>query len=477
MTQPLTAGRPAPGASDAQTVDGLIKRARSAMAVFANADQARVDEAVTALAWSIYKPDHARALAQAAVKDTGLGNMADKTIKNQRKTFGALRDLLRVKTVGVIEEDAARGIVKYAKPVGVVGAVVPSTNPAATPVNKAMMAIKGRNAIILAPSPAGSGTTALAAEHMRAELDKIALPADLVQVLPAPVTKALTQALMEACDLVVVTGSQNNVRNAYRSGTPAIGVGAGNVPVIIDSSADLADAAAKICASKIFDNATSCSSENSVTIAEDVYDAAIRALEDAGGYLATPEDKRLIQDKLWVDGKLNRKLIATDADVFARQVGLSEAARKARFFMVEDDGAGPDHPFSGEKLSLVLTVYRAADFDAALKRVRNILGYQGIGHSVGIHTADMDHARRLAEELDVVRVLVNQAHAFGNGGSFDNGLNFTLSMGCGTWAGNSISENLNYRHFINVTHLVTVIPENKPTEEELFGAYWARYGK
>ena len=447
------------------------------MAVFANADQARVDEAVTALAWSIYRPDHARALAETAVSDTGLGNVADKTAKNQRKTFGTLRDLLRVKTVGVIEEDARLGIVKYAKPVGVVGAVVPSTNPAATPVNKAMMAIKGRNAIVLAPSPAGSNTTALTAGHMRAELDKIGLPADLVQVLPAPVTKALTQALMEACDLVVVTGSQNNVRNAYRSGTPAIGVGAGNVPVIIDSSADLTDAATKICASKIFDNATSCSSENSVTIMDDVYDAAIGALEDAGGYLATAQEKRLIEDTLWVDGRLNRTLIAKGADVFARAVGLSEEARKARFFMVEDDGAGPDHPFSGEKLSLVLTVYRAAGFDAAVARVREILRYQGIGHSVGLHTADMDHARRLAEELDVVRVLVNQAHAFGNGGSFDNGLDFTLSMGCGTWAGNSISENLNYRHFINVTHLVTVIPEDKPTEEELFGPYWARYGK
>jgi len=298
-----------------------------------------------------------------------------------------------------------------------------------------------------------------------------------VQVLPAPVTKALTQALMEACDLVVVTGSQNNVRNAYRSGTPAIGVGAGNVPVIIDSSADLADAAAKICASKIFDNATSCSSENSVTIVDEVYDDAIGALEDAGGYLATAEEKRLIEDTLWVDGKLNRTLIAKGADVFARAVGLSEEAGKARFFMVEDDGAGPDHPFSGEKLSLVLTVYRAAGFDAAVKRVREILGYQGIGHSVGIHTADMDHARRLAEELDVVRVLVNQAHAFGNGGSFDNGLPFTLSMGCGTWAGNSISENLNYRHFINITHLVTTIPEDRPAEEVLFGGYWAKYGK
>ncbi|MFQ5938326.1 MAG: aldehyde dehydrogenase family protein, partial [Acidiferrobacterales bacterium] len=371
----------------------------------------------------------------------------------------------------------ARGLVKYAKPVGVVAAVTPSTNPAATPVNKAMMAIKGRNAIIIAPSPAGWGTTARTVELMRAEIEKIGLPTDLVQVLPAPVNKALTQALMRACDLVVTTGSQNNVRSAYSSGTPAIGVGTGNVPVIIDSSADLTDAAQKICASKIFDNATSCSSENSVVILDDVYEPAIAALRQVGGYLADAKAKQAIQSTLWVDAKLNRKLIAKDADVFAREVGLPEKAQAAKFFMVEDDGVGSDHPFSDEKLSLVLTVYRAADFDAAIARTREVLDYVGRGHSCGIHTKDMDHARRLAEELEVVRVLVNQAHTFGNGGGFDNGLNFTLSMGCGTWGGNSITENLNYRHFINITHLVTVIPEDRPAEEDLFGPYWTRYGK
>ena len=239
-------------AAEVQVVAELMARARAAMTAFADATQERVDEAVTALAWALYKPEHARELAVAAVRDTGLGNEADKITKNQRKTFGTLRDLLRAKTVGVIEEDRARGIVKYAKPVGVVGAITPSTNPAATPVNKGMMAIKGRNAIIIAPSPAGWSTTARAVEFMRAELEKIGLPADLVQVLPAPVSKALTRALMQACDLVVATGSQNNVRGAYSSGTPAIGVGTGNAPVIVDSSADLDDAARKICASKIF---------------------------------------------------------------------------------------------------------------------------------------------------------------------------------------------------------------------------------
>lgn len=458
-------------------IEDLVSRARAAMAIFERADQARVDEAVTALCWSIYEEGRATELAALAVEDTGLGNAADKVIKNQRKNFGALRDLLRVKTVGVIDDNPTTGLVKYAKPVGVVGAVTPSTNPAATPVNKSMMAIKGRNAIIIAPSPSGYMTTHRTVEYMREELAKIDLPADLVQILPRPVTKEATQALMRAVDLVVVTGSQNNVRDAYTSGTPAIGVGAGNVPVIIDSSADLDDAARKICASKTFDNATSCSSENSVTILDDVYEDAIAALERAGGYRAAAMETQSIREALWKDGKLNRYLIARDCATIAAAAGLPEAAAKAKFLIVEDNGVGPNHPFSGEKLSLVLTVYRAPDFDHAKKHVQTILDHQGAGHSVGIHTADMDHAKTLAEELKVVRVLVNQAHTFGNGGSFSNGLNFTLSMGCGTWAGNSISENLNYRHFINVTHLVREIAEDRPSEEELFGAYWRKYGQ
>jgi sulfoacetaldehyde dehydrogenase len=458
-------------------VDDLVRRARAAMAAFADADQARVDEAVTALAWSLYNPAHARELAELAVKDTQLGNVPDKITKKQRKTFGTLRDLLRVKSVGIIEEDKARGIVKYAKPVGVVCAITPSTNPGATPVNKAMMAIKGRNAIIIAASPAGLKTTTKTVDYMRAELKKIGAPEDLVQILPAPASKDMTQALMQATDLVVATGSQDNVRRAYSSGTPAIGVGTGNVPVIVDETADLDDAARKICASKIFDNSTSCSSENSVIIVDAVYDKAIAALERAGGYMASGAEKAKIQAALWPDGKLSRTLIARDADVLARGCGLPVAAESKKFFMVEETGVGRGFPFSGEKLALVLTVYRARDFDAAVVRANEILAHQGRGHSVGLHTKDMGRARALAERSDVVRVLINQAHTFGNGGGFDNGLNFTLSMGCGTWGGNSITDNLNYMNFLNITHLVTTILEDKPSEDELFGTYWKKYGK
>ena len=458
-------------------VDVLIRRGRAAMAAFADSDQARVDEAVTALAWSLYKPEHAKTLAKMAVDDTGLGNATDKVVKNQRKTFGTLRDLMRVKSVGIIEEQPELGLVKYAKPVGVVGAVTPSTNPAATPVNKAMMAIKGRNAMVIAPSPAGLATTTHAVTLMRTELEKIGAPADLVQVLPPPVDKAITQALMAACDLVVVTGSQSNVRAAYRSGTPAIGVGAGNVPVIVDSSANLDEAAAKIAASKCFDNATSCSSENAAIILDDVYDDAVAALQRAGGYLASATEKEAIERTLWVDGRLNRRVIAKDAGVFAAECGLDGKALGAGFFMVEETGIGPEHPFSDEKLALVLTVYRAKTFDDAMGKVRAIMAVKGRGHSVGIHTQDIARARRLAEELETARVLVNMAHTFGNGGGFDSGLNFTLSMGCGTWQGNSISENLSYRHFLNITHLAVPIPEDRPSEDALFGAYWEKYGR
>jgi sulfoacetaldehyde dehydrogenase len=460
-----------------QIIADLVDKARRAMTLFAGADQARVDEAVAALAWSIYEPGRARKLAEVAVADTGLGDVESKIVKNTRKTFGCLRDLTRVKTVGVIEEIPEKGIVKYGKPVGVVAAVAPSTNPAATPVNKAMFAIKGGNAVIIAPSPAGLKTTTMTTDYMRAELEKIGLPADLVQVLPAPVNKTLTQELMEAADLVVVTGSQNNVRRAYSSGTPAIGVGAGNVPVVIDETADLDSAAENICRSKIFDNSTSCSSENSVIILDSVYDQAIEALKNAGGFLCSTAEKERVRETLWHDGHLNRLVIAKDAPVFAKICGLGGEASKAKFFMVEEGDVDPDSNFADEKLSLVLTVYRAADMDEVVDHLNVILDVCGKGHSVGIHTNTPANATKLAEEIDVVRVLVNQAHTFGNGGSFDNGLNFTLTMGCGTWAGNSISDNLNYSHFINVTHLVKTIPEDRPSEAELFGAYWKKYGK
>ncbi len=454
-----------------QTVADVVDRARKAMAEVAEYSQEQIDMAVRAVAWSIYSPTNAAELAKLAVHDTGMGNVEDKIIKNTRKTFGTLRDLLRARSVGMIDHDPATGITRYGKPVGVVAAVTPSTNPAATPINKAMMAIKGGNAVVLAPSPSGYSTTARTAELARSALAKIGAPIDLIQVLPAPVTREMTSELMTQADLVVVTGSQNNVRRAYQSGTPAIGVGAGNVPVIIDSSADLQDAASMIARSKTFDNATSCSSENSLVILDDVYEQAITALEANGAYRATESESDRIRLRLFPDGALNRSIIAQDFAVLIDHFEL-QASSTDRYVLVEEPSPGADRPMTREKLSLVLTVYRAADFDAATKIVEEVLAVQGIGHSIGIHTNEHHHATELAEKLPVVRVLVNQAHTFGNGGSFDNGMPFTLSMGCGTWAGNSITKNLSLENFINITHLVTTIAPDEPTEEELFGPLW-----
>lgn len=468
---------PAPDAEVTQQVADLVARARSAQAVLEEYDQDRVDAVVSAVAWAIVEPERARALAELAVRDTGLGNVEDKVTKNRRKTLGTLRDLHGARSVGQVAEQPELGITEYAKPMGVVAAVCPSTNPAATPANKTMMALKAGNAVILSPSPKGVTTCRLLVGYMHEQLDKVGAPRDLVQFVETP-SKALTYELMAQADFVVVTGSQKNVRAAYSSGTPAIGVGVGNVPVIIDSTADLADAAGKIALSKTFDNATSCSSENSLHIDDAVYDAAIDALRAAGGYLLTAQEKDRLEQVMWPGGKLSADVMAQDPEKVAAVAGLdSDEARAATFFMVEEGDFGPGHPYSGEKLSVVLTVYRWSDFDSALDRIQQILDFQGAGHSCGIHTADDDRARVVATRLRVARVLVNQAHAIGNGGSFDNGLGFTLTMGAGTWAGNSISENLSYRHFLNTTRLARVIPPREPTEDELFGPYFSTYGR
>ncbi|MEM7070607.1 MAG: aldehyde dehydrogenase family protein [Pseudomonadota bacterium] len=453
-----------------------IERARVAMEHYENTSQERVDEAVTAIAWSLYKPEHAKLLAEMAVAKTGLGNVDSKIIKNRRKTFGTLRDLMRVKTVGMIEDNPQQGLVKYAKPVGVVGAVTPSTNPSATPVNKAMMALKGGNSVIIAPSPAAFDVSKKTVEFMRRALTQSGHPEDLVQILSPPISKESTGQLIEHCDLCVVTGSQNNVRRAMSSGTVTIAVGAGNVPVIIDKTADLDDAAQKITKSKTFDNATSCSSENALIIVDEIYRATLQALKKCGAYLANENEKLKIKQTLWQNGQLNRHAIAKDASVLANLAGLGREARSANYFLVEEEKIEP-HSFADEKLSLILTIYRARDFNEAKDLCKQILKIKGIGHSVGIHSHDEQHIDALAREIDVVRVLVNQAHTFGNGGSFDNALPFTLSMGCGTWAGNSISENLNWKHFVNITHLVKTIAPDQPSEDSLFAKHWDKYGR
>lgn len=459
-------------------VSAIVARARAAQAIADGFDQARTDELVAAAGWAILEPGRNRELAELAVADTGIGDVEDKIRKNHRKTLGLLRDLAGARTVGVIAEDAAKGLVEIARPVGVVCAVTPSTNPAATPANKIINALKARNAVIVAPSPKGASTCARLIEFVHAQLDRIGAPRDLVQMLPAPITKESTAELMRQCDLVVATGSQANVRAAYASGTPAFGVGAGNVASIVDETADLESAAAKIVLSKTFDHATSCSSENSLVLVEAVADATLAALARHGCVLLDAPDRGRLRETMWPGGKLSPAVIGQSAGRIAERAGLAEpAARAARVLLVDGGGIGPEHPFSGEKLSPVLAVYRVADFEQAKRTVRAIYAFQGAGHSVSLHSAREDRALDLGLTLPVARVIVNQAHCIANGGSFSNGLPVSLSMGCGTWGRNNFSDNLNVRQYLNVTRVSRPIPERVPAVDDLLGAYFARWGR
>lgn len=460
-------------------IDDLVARARIAQQKFEKAaSQTLYDQAALAAAWALMKPARNEELATMAVEMTGLGNVKDKITKNHRKTLGLLRDIKESNTCGILSDDPATGITEIARPVGVVGAVVPSTNPVATPTNNVINSLKCGNAVILSPSPKGVVVCEKLLSYIHAEFDKIGLDHDLVQMVPAPVSKVKAQRLMEMVDILVVTGSQNNVHRAYSSGTPAIGVGAGNVTVIVDETANLEEAAQKITASKTFDNSTSCSSENVLVVVDDIKEVFLNELEKAGARLLDAANSKTLKEALFQESGLNRHIIAKDIgeviDIANVEVKNPETAK---FLLIEGEGIGADYPESGEKLSLVSTIYFAKDFDDAKSLAQKILAHQGAGHSIGIHTGLTERATILGQELPTCRVIVNQAHCFATGGAFDNGMPFSLSMGCGTWGGNSIDENFNHKHLMNITKIVKTIPVNEPTPEDIFTDYWEKVGK
>jgi sulfoacetaldehyde dehydrogenase len=462
---------------DLADVEAIVARARAAQLRYeADGSQIRYDRAAQAAAWAIMEPSRNTHLAELAVETTGLGNVPDKITKNHRKTLGLMRDISTAKTHGIISDNAETGIIEIARPIGVIGAVVPSTNPAATPANNIINALKCGNAIVLSPSPKGVLACEVLIGYIHAEFDKIGEDRDLVQMVQGKGSKEKTQRLLEISDLIVVTGSQNNVKRAYTSGTPALAVGAGNVTVIVDETCDLEAAAEKITASKTFDNATSCSSENSIVVVDAIYDDFLAALARAGG--ATITDEAKIVAKLWPDGHLNRSVIAQDADKMLQALGMeNEVPEDTKFLAVETNGIGPDHPLSGEKLSRIAALYRAPDFDGALKTTGKIMAFQGAGHSVGIHTQNADRTVQLANAVPTCRVIVNQAHTFATGVSFTNGMPFSLSMGCGSWGGNSIDDNVHWKHFMQTTKIIREIPPREPKVEDIFSEYWDAVGK
>ena len=459
-----------------QEIDKLVATAKKAQEHYeAIGSQELFDLACQAVGWALMQPENNSELSKLAVSETGLGNVNDKIQKNHNKTLGLLRDIKNIKSFGHIYDDKLKGISVYFRPKGVVAAIVPSTNPLATPTNNIINALKTGNSIIIAPSPKGAGPFAVLLKHIRKNLADVGINPDLVQMVTTPPSKSKTQRLMELADLLVVTGSQNNVRAGYSSGTPALGVGQGNVVTILDETADVTDAAEKIAKSKTFDNATSCSSENSVIVVRSKYKEALVALEQAGGLILDEIETQRVVNLHWQNGRMNTALLAKDINVIIDKTKLAHRSDKnTRFLILPTQEAGPDAIVSGEKMSQFLTLYLAEDFDHALKLAIKIQNYQGAGHSLGLHSKNDKRAHQMAMSAKTCRVIVNQAHCFATGGFFNNGLPFSLSMGCGSWGGNSIDENLNWEHFINKVKIVRVIEEDKPNLEDLFGEYWSK---
>ncbi|MGR8941903.1 MAG: aldehyde dehydrogenase family protein [Gammaproteobacteria bacterium] len=462
----------------ATEISALIARARKAQVAIEDYSQAQADQLATAIAWSVVRQDRAETLAKSAVDEGGFGNYQDKVSKIRRRIMGTLADMADLKTVGVVEEIPEKGLIKIAKPVGVVAALIPTTGPDATPPLKTLLAVKGRNAIIIAAHPRTQNTTALVVDFMREACVKVGAPADLVQLVASP-SLAKTQELMRQADIIVATGGEAMVKAAYSSGTPAYGVGVGNSVHVVDETADIDDAAAMIASSKTFDYATSCLADNAVVAADSIYRRLLDALTAKGGYLCSADEKARLQALMWPEKGASvpaLAVIAKSAPHIAELAGITLPPDR-QFLIVEEDGTGQDHPFSGEKLSVVLALYRYRGIiENAITQVNAITRYQGQGHTCGIHTRNQEHVMKLALATKTARVMVNQSLNEG-AGSPRNGLPYTLSLSCGTWGGNITTENINARHFINLTWVSRPIPTRQIDESILFEKYWDEFGR
>ncbi len=455
-------------------IAALVERSRKAQEQIANYNQEQVDDLIRAMVWAVAEEKVAEKIAQHTVEETQLGNYDGKYLKIFRKTRATLFDIIDDISVGIIEEDPVRNIVKIAKPMGVIGALSPSTNPEATPVIKAISAVKGRNSIIIAPHPRAKLTNKLICDLMRNAIVKMGAPADLVLSIDIPSVEK-TNELMRQCDRVLATGGGAMVHAAYSSGTPALGVGVGNAVITVDETADLDDAAEKIRISKTLDLAASCSSDNSVILVDAIYDDMLAKLIAKGGYVLSDEEKQKFQDVLWVDGHINAKVVAQTPQFIAGMAGFS-VADDVQFFIIPETGYGPEHPFSGEKMTVSMALYRARDLDHAIALTNNIQAYQGQGHSCGIYSTSDENIMKLANVTRTSRVMVNQPQAASNSGNLWNGMRQTFSLGCGSWGGNGTNNNITWRDLINETWVSKPLAVNKelPSDEELFGDVMAK---
>jgi len=448
----------------------LLSRARVAMAAAADYDQETVDHLCRAVAWATANEETFGRLTRMSVEESGMGS-AEGVPARRWKILGILRDALRTKSVGIIEELPEKGLVKYAKPVGVIAGLLPVTNPLVTMVNMTINAIKCRDAVIFSPHPLSRKTALEIARVLRASLKKQGAPEDLILCLEKP-SIPLAQELMAMCDLTIATGGTAMVKAAYASGKPAYGVGAGNATVVVDETADLPEAAMNTRISKTQNHGSGCSCDGNLLVEATVYDHFLELLQAEGGYLASEDEKARLERAMWdEDGRRTIDTVARAASVIAAKAGFTLPAGKT-FIIVNEDHIGKAHRFSGEKLSPVLAIFKYSGFDRLLTMVSEIFEVGGKGHSVGIASFDDDHIHRLASMAPVSRIMVRQPNVRGNAGSFTNGMPQTASLGCGTWGGNITSENISVKHYMNTTWVSRPIPEDKPDEREILGEFY-----
>ena len=448
-----------------------IEKAKAALAIIGTYDQKRVDRLCQAVAWAVANKQTFQRLVDMGIEESGLGDPVSRMGKRM-KIRGVLRDALRQKSVGIIEEIPEKGIIKYAKPVGIIAGIVPTTNPDLTPAGIGIYAIKARDVAIFSAHPRAKNTTMETVRIMREALKKEGAPADIVQCL-ATASIPMASALMSAADLVIATGGKDMVRSAYSSGTPAYGVGAGNATMVIDETANIEEAARNTMLSKTSDYGSGCSADGNIILSDKIYDQFIAQLVKEGGYLASEEEKQKLRSVMWdEEGHRLSHTVAIKPQKLAAIAGFS-IPEDRKFMIVIGDGIGKRHLFSGEKLTTLLAIHQyRGDFDNALKAVKAIYEVGGKGHSVGIYSFNEEHIHKLALMAPVSRIMVRQPQSKANAGSFTNGMPMTSSLGCGTWGGNIVSENVHLKHYLNTTWVSSPIPEDKPSDAELFGEFY-----
>ncbi len=448
-------------------VQNLVAKARVAQAVYESFSQEQVDAIVKAIGKYVF--DNAEVLARMAVDESGIGVYEDKVLKNKGKARVIWNNLKNKKSRGIIKEIPESNMLLVAKSMGVVGAVTPVTNPIVTPMCNAMFALKAGNAVIFAPHPKAEQCAQHMTDAFMRAVKAHGGPDDLIQLIRNGSVET-TRELMKAVDVVVATGGGAMVKSAYSSGKPSYGVGAGNVPVVIDRGVDLADAAEKIVTGAAFDNGIICSHEQFVFTPEEHYDDTVKAFIATGKvwYTADPDEVQMFRDLVFPGGHMNKDVVGKSAQDIAARAGIDIPAT-ARVILLAAEGSGTEDILAMEKLCPVVAILPYSTFEDAVGQAKANLLAEGAGHSAALHSHDESHIRYMGLELPISRLVVNQTSATSAGGSLTNGFAPTTTLGCGSWGGNSISENLDYKHLMNVSRIGKVIVDKPvPTDEEIW---------